>query len=75
MWSFFMCLLAGLGKPGNTTMLTQLQITTAKPTTLSDGQGLALVVQPSGEALALPLPIWWRCQDAAYRALANHLPC
>ncbi len=50
-----MCLLGGPGKLGNTTMLTQLQITATKPKpkpcTLSDGQGLALVVQPSGAKL------------------------
>lgn len=42
-------------KTGITTMLTQLQITAAKPKakpyTLSDGQGLALSVQPSGAKL------------------------
>ncbi|MGN6357605.1 MAG: tyrosine-type recombinase/integrase, partial [Novosphingobium sp.] len=50
-----MCPLGGPGKSGNTTMLTQLQITAAKPQakpyTLADGQGLALFVQPSGAKL------------------------
>lgn len=51
----FLCLLGGSGKPGNTMMLTQLQIAAAKPKakpyTLADGQGLALFVQPTGTKL------------------------
>lgn len=52
---FFRCLLSGPGKPGNMTTLTPLQITAAKqkakPDSLSDGEGLALSVQPSSAKL------------------------